>query len=83
MAGPSRLIYQEIGLIYQDRQKERSHLTDCWRRRHPAASPGKEPAEMNLSKPVNPMWNYAVGSAITALRSQAANSRKCKIKLRS
>jgi len=30
-------------------------------------SPRKEPAKMNLSKPVNPIRNYAVGSVITAL----------------
>jgi hypothetical protein len=30
-------------------------------------SPRKEPAEMNLSEPVNPIRNYAVGSVITAL----------------
>src|SRR5215472_9080390 len=33
----SRRVYQEIGLIYQDPQKERNHLSDCWRRLHPAA----------------------------------------------
>src|SRR5258708_32053008 len=30
-------------------------------------SPRKEPAKMNLTKPVNPIRNYAVGSVITAL----------------
>src|SRR5262249_47186079 len=58
--------YQENGLIYQDRQKERRQLSDCWRRLHPAARLGREPAEMNLSKPVNPIRNYAFGSLITA-----------------
>src|SRR3984893_8360241 len=53
--------------MYQDRQKEGSHLTDCRRGLHPAASADKEPAKMNLSKPVNPIRNYAVGSVITAL----------------
>src|SRR5262249_3881687 len=67
IAGPLPTHYQEIGLIYQDRQKGWSHLTDCWRRLHSAASPGKEPTEMNLSKPVNPIRNYAFGSVITAL----------------
>jgi predicted lysophospholipase L1 biosynthesis ABC-type transport system permease subunit len=30
-------------------------------------SPRKEPAKMNLSKPVNPIRNYPLGSVITAL----------------
>jgi hypothetical protein len=30
-------------------------------------SPGKEAAKMNLSKPVNPIRNYAFGSVIAAL----------------
>src|SRR5215831_3570756 len=33
----------------------------------PPRSPGKEAAKMNLSKPVNPIRNYAFGSVITAL----------------
>ena len=66
MAELSRRRYQASGLIYQDRQKEQSQLSVCWRRLHPA-SPSKEAATMNLSKPVNPIRNYAFGSVITAL----------------
>jgi hypothetical protein len=66
MAEPSRRFYQTFGLIYQDRQKERSQLSDCRRFVLPRGS-DKEAAKMNLSKPVNPIRNYPFGSAITAL----------------
>jgi hypothetical protein len=67
MAEPSRRLYQTFGPIYQDRQKERSQLSDCQRGIHAAAQPGSGGRQMNLGKPVNPIRNYAFGSVITAL----------------
>jgi hypothetical protein len=67
MAEPSRRFYQTFGLIYQDRQKERSQLSYCGRGIILPPGSGKEPAKMNLSKPINPIRNYALGSTITAL----------------
>src|SRR5215470_7154602 len=67
MAEPSQRCYQAFGLIYQDRQRERSQLSDCRCGIRLPRSPGKEAATMNLSKPVNPIRNYAFGSVITAL----------------
>jgi hypothetical protein len=43
MAESSRGFYQTFGLIYQDRQKERSQLSDCGRGIILPPGPAKDP----------------------------------------